>query len=78
MKNVLTTYAESKGRDYITPEDVIDVRRQGNPAHVVRLAVLQVLADITPFGAEDAPLCAFHACLSDEDAALFWSSEDKS
>lgn len=60
MRNVITQYAEKRGRSYITPEDVkACVRKFG--VTKTRLDVLQVLRNITNFGAEDAGLCAFLA-----------------
>lgn len=58
--NTVTAIAQSKGRNYITPEDVNDAL-QDSPADTVRLDVLAVLGKQTKFGAEDYGLCAFIA-----------------
>lgn len=58
--NVVTAIARRHKRDYITPEDVGDALL-AHGATQVRLAVLEVLGNMTAFGAEDSSLCAFVA-----------------
>ena len=58
--NCVTEIAAKNNRNYITPEDVACALKDNEP-EVVRLAVLEVLARITNFYAEDYSLCAFIA-----------------
>lgn len=63
IPNTVTYLAEQHGRDYITPEDVQEAMNLfGNEdPHRVRIDVLEVLAKLTAFGAEDSSACAFVA-----------------
>lgn len=60
MSNVVVELAKTRGRDYITPEDVSDAIRAGNVPEV-RRDVLEVIAKCAGAGAEDASLCAYIA-----------------
>ena len=58
--NCITTIAEAAGRNYITPEDVSE-SLQTDSFTKVCVDVLEVIGRQTPFGVEDAGLCAFIA-----------------
>lgn len=60
MRQTLVDYARSKGRDYITPEDVGEVLEAGGDAVGVAIDVLAAVGKQT-VGLEDASLCAFLA-----------------
>ena len=60
--NTITTIAATKGRGYITPEDVqAAIDAHPDDIHRVRIDLLEVLGRQTDFGAEDSGLCAFIA-----------------
>lgn len=60
--NKVIEYAKRAGRNYITPEDVERAMNDNHDdPHCVRIDVLEVMAKQTPYGVEDASLCAFAA-----------------
>lgn len=74
MTNLLIEHAASKGRDYITPEDVADVLasapdRQDAMRVVVGQDLLRILGRIDRAGVEDPGLCAFVAVNEDWNLA---------
>jgi hypothetical protein len=59
--NSVIEIAKKHQRNYITPEDVTEALGSENPDSKVQRDVLEVLGNITKFGAEDYSLCAFVA-----------------
>ena len=59
--NSVIEIAKKHGRKYITPEDITEALENDCPETKIQLDVLQVLGNITGYGAEDKSLCAFVA-----------------
>jgi hypothetical protein len=65
-ENCVITIAKANDRVYITPEDITEAFKS-NDETTVRLDVLEVLGDISGFGAEDRSLCAYVAYMGKPD-----------
>jgi hypothetical protein len=59
--NCLGVIANSKVRNYITPEDIREAIDSGIPLDSIRLSLLEILGGIEVYSVEDSYLCSYIA-----------------